>query len=192
MDPISIGIMAVGTGLSLFGQMGARKAAKKDRALAQQISQQEILLERQRRQAMRLDASRKLIENIRNSQLARAVATNNSVNQNAQFGSGIAGGMAQISGRENWNALGIEQNLQIGENMFGINEKISGLKAQRSEAQSDMYDSQGLSQLGSTLVKIGPTVGSLAGGQSLSTSQSSAGMQTWAGFTSSFGRGGLY
>src|SRR6478736_2089310 len=106
MDPISIGIMAIGTGLDLFGKVLGMGAAKKEAALNKQaaqynmqIAQNEMKVEEQKRNAMRLDASRKQIENIRSAQLARSMAVNNAVNQNAQFGTGLSSGLAQITGR---------------------------------------------------------------------------------------------
>jgi len=175
MDPISIGIMAIGTGLDLFGKVLGMGAAKKEAALNKQaaqynmqIAQNEMKVEEQKRNAMRLDASRKQIENIRSAQLARSMAVNNAVNQNAQFGTGLSSGLAQITGRANWNAEGIESNLEIGENIFGINKTIGDLKVAKAalgpkyaDAQEQAAMGQGLSSLGGSLVKNGGTIGSL-------------------------------
>jgi hypothetical protein len=191
MDPISMMLIstAVGGGLQLFGGMGQAKASKKNAQIEMQIAAQERQQNALRRQSMELDANRKTIENIRNTQLARAGAVNAAVQQGAQFGTGLAGGLAQITGRSNWNELGINQNLQIGRNMFDIDEQISNLKVQKAEVGGQAADAAGIASLGGSIMKIGGQFGSLAGGfgGSASAGGSSYRSPSWATTT-----GGMY
>lgn len=197
-DPVSIGLMVGGLGLNFLGGMGQAKEAKKQSQLSAQIYQQEILANQQRRQAMELDASRRKVENIRTGQLARAQALTNATNQSAQFGSGLQGGLAQVTGRTYWNELGINQNLQIGQNLFNIDEAIGGLKTQISSSQSRASSSAGLSEIGNAMFKVAPTVGQIFGGGSLGGAQVTYGQtqpQTWGDFYRQIGtynRGGMY
>jgi small-conductance mechanosensitive channel len=155
---------AIGGGMQLFGGLGQAKASKRNAQIEQQIATQERAQNALRRQSMELDANRKKIENIRNVQLSRAMAMNTAVAQGAQFGSGLAGGLAQITGRGNWNELGINQNLQIGQNMFNIDDQISNLKMQKAEVGGDMATAQGISSLGGSIMKVAGSFSSLAGG----------------------------
>jgi hypothetical protein len=61
-----------------------------------------------------------------------------------------------------FNIAGVSQNLQIGENIFGINNDISNKKIQLSSIQGSMATDQAWSSLGGALVKAGPTIGGLS------------------------------
>lgn len=81
--------------------------------------------EAQRRQAMEIDARRNQLEIIRNQQRGRALALTAATAQGASRGSGLQGGYGQISGQTGVNLLGIQQNLQVGRNIFDNNAAIS-------------------------------------------------------------------
>ena len=195
MDPITIGLMLAGTGLSLFGGMGAAKESKKQAAISQQIFQQEKLANEQRRQAMELDSSRRKIENIRQGQLAQSMALSTTVNQGAQFGSGASGGLAQVTNQTYWNDLGISQNLQIGQNLFAIDDKIGGLKSQMSASQSKQSTYQGYSAMGQSLVGSAGTIGQMSRGFGSLGGATVTPTRTWADFMrdiSPYNKGGFY
>lgn len=105
-------------------------------------------VEEQRRKAMELDASRKQIENIRQVQKATALARVAAVGGGSELGSGLAGGKAQIAGQGAWNALGIQQNLQIGETTFDLNAQIGQQKIVQAEANKQIQEGQAWSKLG--------------------------------------------
>lgn len=170
MDPISLGLGVVGLGLQLWGQSEASSASKQyaaqSSALARGIAGDEQRLNEQKRIAMELSGKRQVMEVFRNNQRLRAQATAAAVNQGAQFGTGLLGGLAQIEGQSQDNALGINQGLITGRNIFGINNDISDKKMQQAQLQAQYQtsqaDAQGLASLGGALTKIGPTVGAFA------------------------------
>lgn len=163
MDPISAGLGAIGLGMQLFGGISAASHAKEAYGIQSQITGLETQVNDQRRTAMELSASRQQMEIFRNNQRARSMAVNNATNQNAQFGSGLQGGLAQIQGQSLFNLAGVNQNLSIGRNIFGINDKISQQKLALSGVQSEMVTDQSISGFGSSLMKSSGTISNIAG-----------------------------
>lgn len=183
MDPftmLAVGMMVAGAGTSLFGGMSGASSQKKISQYDMQIAQQELLADRQRKNAMELDARRKRTENIRQMQLAASVGMQRAVAQGAQFGSGLQSGLGQVTSSGYWNDTGIQQNLEIGRNIFGINEQISGLKIKKAEAGGDLAEAQGIQSLGGSMMKIGSAFASLGGGGT-TASASTSGMPWLSG-----------
>ena len=149
---------AVGLGLSLFGGMGASHDAEQAAQIQGQIAGLEGNVNEQRRSAMQLDSRRKSLEQIRLAQRTSAQATAAATNQGAQFGSGLQGGLAQIEGQGAFNLAGINQNLEIGQNIFDINSQISGQKMALSKVQTSMATNQGISSLGGGIMQAAPFV----------------------------------
>ena len=190
MDPITGGLAVLGLGMSLFGGANAASEAKHQAELSQQVGAQEQLINDQKHQQMMLSARRQQLENFRNVQRARAMGLNAAVNQGAQFGTGLIGGQAQAQNQGFENNLGINQGIEIGNNIFGINNTISGLKAQMSDSQSSQATYQGIASLGSSLTGTAKTVGSLSSGFSLSNPFSNGG--NYSGTPGASNTGGLY
>lgn len=166
MDPFSAFTavtQVVGLGMSLFGGASAASDAKQAAQIQSNIAGDEGELEAQRHQAMLLSASRQQTEIVRNNQRARSTALNNAVGQGAQFGSGIQGGLAQIQDQSLFNLAGVNQNLEIGNNMFGINQQITQQKQQLAQVQGQQATDLGIASLGGALTKAGPAIGNLAG-----------------------------
>lgn len=88
-------------------------------------AQQQV--EAQKAQAMELDARRQQLEVIRNQQRNRALALATGVNNggSAIRSSAVQGAYGQASGQTGVNLLGIQQNLQIGENIYGLYQTVS-------------------------------------------------------------------
>lgn len=171
MEPFSTLMMtAVGIGLQAYGAISGYSAAEQ----YTQASVKKIGLERdvegQKRQAMELDARRKSLQTMRQAQQARSAGLAAATNQGAggdllQGGnSGYAGGQAQVRGDETTNLLGINQNLTIGRNIFDLNSKISDQSVAQAYAQQSMQQSQGFSQLGTSLVGSAGAFGRLTSG----------------------------
>jgi hypothetical protein len=89
-----------------------------------------------RMQAMELDASRKTREIVRNQQRARSVAVTNANAQGALGGSGLFGGFGQIQGQSGVNALGVNQSLNQGRQMFGLQNALTDLKLVYSDFEN--------------------------------------------------------
>lgn len=88
-------------------------------------AQQQI--EAQKARAMELDARRQQLEAIRTQQRNRAIALATGVAQGGSVNrsSALQGAYGQASGQTGVNLLGIQQNLQIGQDIYGLNQTIS-------------------------------------------------------------------
>lgn len=161
MDPISTGLGVAGFGLKLLGGLFGSSAASEIHEAQQRIYQEQLKGNIEKQKAMMLASRRQQLEIIRNEQRARALALNSAVSQGAQYGSGLQGGLAQVSGDANTNLLGNQQSMQIGQTMYGINNNISKYNLQVSEAQTSLSNAQGLASLGGSLIQAGPTIGNL-------------------------------
>lgn len=161
MDPFAIALGVSSLALSLYG--GSRSSAGASQVY--QAQQQQIGLEQkvqdQKKQQMELDARRQQMQVLRNQQRNRYLALNNATSQGAQFGSGLQGGYGQISGQAGNDLLGINQNLEIGRNIFGINSQISQSRISQSQGQSQMATGAAFSGLGSQLLSATPSLSSI-------------------------------
>lgn len=122
----SMAISAAGLGLSIYG---STKAAKAQKAYINAQSDANANIEQARRRQMELDAHRRAKEIIRQGQRARALSLANATNQGAEFGSGIMGGIGQISGQMGTNLTGVSQNLALGRDIFDANATITQASA---------------------------------------------------------------
>lgn len=163
MDPLTLGISAVGLGLQLFGGASAASKAHEAYGIQQNITGLEGQANEQRRTAMELSARRQSMEIFRNQQRARALGINNATNQGASYGnsSGLPGGLAQVADQSMFNLQGVNQNLEIGRNMFGIDSQISQQKLALSGVQGQMATDQGIAQLGGSIAGSAKTLGSI-------------------------------
>ncbi len=189
MDPFTI--MAVsGLALQAGGMLGSfgssRSATEADLRMAQLQKQQNDL----RRQAMELSARRQQTENLRNTQLQRSMSLNAATNQGAQYGSGYAGGSAQVRSTGDWNAQGIKQNLELGEKNFDLDDQMNQQKMAKFEAQSQQAMWQGVSSLGSSMTSAAGTFGKLTAG--FGSQSSTLNPQTYGQFVKSIGSNGIY
>lgn len=162
MDPISAGLQIAGLGLQIFGGMSASHVAKQEASVSQDIAKQEQGINAQKQQQMQLEARRSQLQNFRNAQRLRAQATAAATSQGAQFGTGLAGGLAGVDNTARENVLGINQGMQISQNIFGLNQKISSDKMQLATLEGDKAADQGLMSLGGSLMKAGPTIGGIS------------------------------
>lgn len=108
----------------------ALSAAGASRDIQTSVIGQERAIQESQRQAMELAARRQSLEIIRNQQRGRALALTANV---AQGGSGAVGGSSalggaygQIAGQTGVNMMGVQQNLQVGRDIYAANQSISG------------------------------------------------------------------
>lgn len=163
MDPLTLGISAIGFGMQVFGAFGAAGDAKQAAQIQKQIQEQEKASNNVRREQFEMQYRRQTLEVFRNSQRARAQAAAVGVNQGAQLGSGVAGGQAQIYNQGLYNAVGLHQNAALGSRLFGINDAISGYKQQLADVQGSMASNQAWQQLGGSLIGNAGTIGNISG-----------------------------
>jgi hypothetical protein len=165
MEPISMMLMmGIGLGLKAFGSATSMSAASESNKAKQQEIQLQMQVEAQRKRAMEMDARRKQLENFRNVQRAHALALTTATSQGASDGSGLQGAYSQIGAQGGWNAAGINQNLEIGRNIFGINAQISGTKSRQANAAQQMQLGSGISSLGGDLMGAAGPFGRLTSG----------------------------
>ena len=161
MDPLSLGISAIGLGMQLFG--GSKSAG--DAAAMAKVSadeaHQEQGINNVKQQAMEVSARRSNLQTVRNAQQAQAQATAAAVNQGAQFGSGLKGGLGEISSDANFNILGVNQAVQTGQQINTYNNAISTDRMQIANLQGQEATDQGIASLGGSIMKAGPTLGAL-------------------------------
>lgn len=162
MDPISLAIGAVGLGMQIFGGVSSAENAAAQAKVSQDEVSQEQSISNAKQQAMELNGRRAQMENVRNNQLARAQGTNAAVNQGAQFGSGLQGGLAQVDDQSLFNMSGVNSALQTGRQIAGFNSNISSDKSQLAALGGQAATDQGISSLGGALTKSGPTIGNLS------------------------------
>lgn len=162
MEPFTTTIGLVGLGLSLFGGLSAAEDAKQAASIQNKMAGLQGDLEDQRHTAMVLASNRQQMEILRTNQRARSTALNNAVSQNANLGSGLQGGLAQVQDQGLFNLAGVNQNLEIGEAQFKINKQITEQKQQLATVQGQQATDQGLASLGGALTKSAPMLGSLA------------------------------
>jgi len=153
----AIGASAIGGVTSIVGAGMANSANQK-------ILQGEQQIEAQRFKAMKLKADRDQMQALRTQQQAVAMGLTNANAQGANLGSGVQGGAAEIMGQTGQNLLGITQNEQIGTNIFGINQQITGARMDLANAQTVSSIGQGLSSFGGSLMNAAPAFGRLSQG----------------------------
>ena len=152
-----------GLGFGFAGMQEQAYAAKEMAAREQSIAQAQIQQNQVRYKSMEMDARRRELEVIRNSQRARALAVTTATSQGAAQGSGLQGAYGQISGQSNNNLSGIEQSLQSGKEIFKLDSAISSYRYGIADAQSKMAEGQGMSSLGNSLISLAPTFGKFFG-----------------------------
>lgn len=164
MDPFTMMASVAGMAVSAYGAFSAASDANKASQASQQISGLESQVNDQRKQAMELSARRQSMEVLRNNQRARSMALNSATNQGAQQGSGLQGGYGQISGQSGVNLLGINQNLEIGRNIFGLDNQINQQKMLISQYQGQEATDQAWSSFGKSLGGSAGTLGNIIPG----------------------------
>lgn len=105
---IGLALSAVGTVVQMQGQAAQTRAMQKAEAT--------------RQQQLALDTHRRTIETTRKSIVAMATAEAAANAQGAQGGSGLPGGLAQISGEQGRTEAGNQQNKQLGDSIFASNQ----------------------------------------------------------------------
>jgi len=180
-------VSAVGLGMSLFGGTQQSKIAQQQAAVSGDIAKQELGINAEKQKAMEISGRRQQLEVMRNTQRATALATNNAVTQGAQFGTGLQGGLAQVTDEGNFNMNGINSALMTGRAIAGYNNTISQDKIQLASLGGDAASAAGLSSLGGSILKAGPFIGNLSSGFGKSSSGGN-----YSGTPGASNTGGLY
>jgi len=164
MDPVSAALGIVGLGMQIFGGSAQAGVAKQEAAVSADEAKQEQAINQQKLQAMNLQTRRNNMQQIRQAQLAQATAVSRATSQGAQFGSGLVGGLGEISSEAGNNITANNQALQTGQAIGALNNNISNDKMQMASLGGQSATDQGISSLGGALMKIGPTIGQFSKG----------------------------
>lgn len=165
---VGVGAAVAGTATSIVGV--SEQGAAQQQMLAVQAKEQE-----QRKNLFEIEQQRKRVEDLRNAQTATSAARSRAVNQGAQFGSGLLGGMAQVKGESNYNLLGIQQNTQIGENLFGLDQQLTEAKIASAQAATLQSIGGSLTSFGGSVVNSMGNIGKLTSGFGSSSSSGVSG-----------------
>lgn len=162
---LTAGVGAAGLGMQLLGTRGQVAGAQASSQAQQDLVNAQQEQDRIRQQAAALDAQRRQLQTVREAQVARSMALTSATAQGAQGGSGLQGGYGQIAGQLGVNTLGIQQNLQLGQDIFGIEtSQVTPAKLRYAQAQGQISTSQGLSSFGGSIMNSLPTIGKLSQG----------------------------
>jgi hypothetical protein len=129
---VGLAISAIGTGVAVKGQM--------DAASAQGDAEQA------RKKQMELDAMRRKRESIREAIQGRSLALSNATSSGAAEGSGLQGGLAQVTGQMGRNLSDTGQNVALGNQIFNANMKAAS--------------AGGMAAFGSGMQDLGSTIAS--------------------------------
>jgi hypothetical protein len=170
---IAVASLAVGIGgaaVAYSGMQQQKEAQQKQAEAQQQALDFQQQAESKREQAMKLDAERRQREIVRQGVAARSMALATATTQGAAANgsSALGGAYGQISGRTGVNALGINQQSEIGSSMFALNRGVLGAYRDAASAGSSAAAGAGLVSLGGMFMKnydmipkIGVTLGGL-------------------------------
>ena len=122
----------------LFGGGGGGGGGMYNMLLAMNAMQQNA----QRQQQMNLDATRRRRDVIRSAQVATANAEAVAFSNGGGNSSALEGAGASISGQEDVNIQGIEQNREIGNNLFALDNQRGQYLWNRSEQQAQYAGQQ--------------------------------------------------
>lgn len=124
-------------------------ASQANLAINKGTIQAQQTIEANKRAAMEVDARRNQLEIIRTQQRARAMGLATAKHQGASGGSGLQGAYGQFSGQTGVNLLGVQQNLEVGRNIFDQNAQISA----NNIATADLQNSYALQQAANQTAK---------------------------------------
>jgi hypothetical protein len=161
---VVIGAAALG-GLAM-SYSGAQKQQKAQEAQA--ASQAAAIAEQKRAEALRrrqmeLDVSRRKREMIRTQVASMGTAEAVATNQGAQFGSALPGAYGGISGRTGVNMLGVNQNAELGGQIFDSNMRVSDHYRDAAMAGGEAAQGAGMVSMGGMLLSNSQRIGQVGG-----------------------------
>jgi len=158
---ISAAVAVVGIGVQAYGASQQMDAQKKMAAATQQEVAGQQQVQALQLQQQTLEARRKQLEVVRTQQRTRALALSTANAQGAKLGSGLQGGYGQIQGASDVSAVGINQNMQLGQEQYGAMQDINSAKIRYASAGAQNSFGAGLMSLGGGLVTNSGTFGSV-------------------------------
>lgn len=148
-------VAAIGLGLSVVG--GVMQYTAQQRMIKSQENASKTA-ENARQQQTQLQATNERRQAVRQTLQARAMSLNAGVSQGAQYGSGVAGGMAQASNQGAENQYITNSSQILGNSVFDANRAYYSATA---KGQAGMALGAGLSSLGGAIVNNAGTINRL-------------------------------
>lgn len=147
----------IGMGIQLVsGVMSAGAQAE----MANKQASASIRAENAREQQMRLDSHRQRRQAVREGLLARSMSLIAGVSQGAQYGSGVAAGLAQATSGAAQNVQAISSNEVTGGRIFQANRDYYRATAE-GQAQIAMW--QGIGSIGGAIANNAGAIGRIGG-----------------------------
>jgi hypothetical protein len=171
MDPITAAIGVAGLGLKLFGSVGTLDTtyseaglSSQETALSQQNTQLQIQENAQRQLAMQISSRRQATQDTRNAQMTAARNLAAGVSQTGgTSSSGVTAGQQGATSGGAYNLQGINQNLQIGNTLFGLQGQQSQNQIQMAGLQGQMNTLQGQASIFGGIGSLGGSLANSAG-----------------------------
>lgn len=144
--------LAIGLGLAAAGAVASFIGSSKSSSAQEASIDAQQRAEAIRFKAMKLDADRRRREMIRQGMIARSQALATGTAQGMSSGSAQHGAFGQVAGFTNWNISGINQNEQIGTELFAANRELLSARRQEASAATISSFGAGLSSLGGAVL----------------------------------------
>jgi hypothetical protein len=161
---IGMAVAAAGIGISIYGGLQEAKVQQQEAQVSKEIAGYEMQINEQRRVQAGIQYQRQSVENIRMAQMAASRARAAGVAQGAQYGTGAKAGVEQAQSEQAFNQLGLYQNYQIGQNIFGLTSQIDYAKMKMADLQGSEAKWAGVAGLGSALAGGSMAIGRMSGG----------------------------
>ena len=161
LSGLTAGFGLVGAGISLYSGLQESKIAQEEAGVESNILGQYNAINTKRQEQAQLEAHRGQMQDIRAAQMARSMAETSSVSQGAQFGSGLQGGLAQISGQVNTNQVYRAQDLTIANSIFEDYANINNMKMGMADLQAKSAEYQGYGAIGGAISGSAPALGKI-------------------------------
>jgi hypothetical protein len=166
MAAISAMVGVIGLGISAASAFMSYSAQQKQAEMQAKALQLQQQAEKSRQQQMNLEAMRKKREIVRNAIAARseALAVGTAQGSAGDGSSALPGAYGGISGQSTGQLQAVNQNQQIGNNIFSLHRQMYGAYQQAASAGSDAAMWSGIGSLGGMLMKNNTTIGGMVGG----------------------------
>lgn len=165
MAAFSTMIAVAGLGLSAVGAYQQYSGMKEQQKTQSEIIGQQRNIEAERKKQMELDATRRRRELVRQmiAQQAQASAVMTAQGATGPGSSAVGGVYGSVMNQGQRQILGVNQNLEIGRNIFDANENIYQAQRRSASAGSDVAFGNMLSSFGGALVKNASVIGKVGG-----------------------------
>lgn len=164
MDPITAAISIAGLGISLFSSVKEAGISSQETALSQQNTQLQIQENAQRQLAMQISARRQQTQDVRTAQMTASRNLATGVGQTGgTSSSGVVAGQQGATSGGDFNLQGVNQNLQIGNTLFGLQNQQSQNQIAMAGLQGQMNNWKGIGAIGGSLSGSAGPLGNILG-----------------------------